>query len=239
MRKLKVISILIISFTIFSCEKKISNLEIEKKIINDLFVEMVDSIHKDPRIYLTFPPNPDIIYDKNGNKIGIDSTEYKIEIVKYNLKEELRKKDTSKLVIGVDEIIYKPNKYEYESVKSYFKTLKLQIDTTNNSNENKIDLEQFNNNNNNNNNNKKFKFKYLSEFPEGSNIINEDGTFKFSGGISFSKITFDLNKQIGILCGSYLCNPRCGIGYLIIIEKKNNKWKIKKIVTIQPVLKKT
>jgi len=47
MRKLKIIFTLIISFTIFSCEKKNSNLEIEKEIINNLFVEMVDSIHKD------------------------------------------------------------------------------------------------------------------------------------------------------------------------------------------------
>ncbi|QKJ64624.1 hypothetical protein [Flavobacterium sp. M31R6] len=222
MGKLEIIFTLIISFTIFSCEKKNSNLEFEKEIINNLFVEMVDSIHKDPRIYLTFPPFPDIIYDQKGNEIGVDSTEYKIEIVKYNHKEELRKKDTTKLVIGVSEKIYKPSKYEYESIQSYFKTLKLQIDTTSNSIENKIDLENFKNNN-------KFRFRYLSEFPEGANNLNNDGTFKFSGGIAFSKIIFDKRKQLGILCGNYLCAPRCGIGYLIIIEKINNKWKIKQI----------
>ena len=66
MRKLKIIFTIIISFAILSCEKKNSSLEIEKEIINNLFVEMVDSIHKDPRIYLTFPPNPDIIYDQKG-----------------------------------------------------------------------------------------------------------------------------------------------------------------------------
>lgn len=218
----KIIFTLIILFTILSCEKKNSSVEIEKEIINNLFVEMVDSIHKDPRIYLTLPPNPDIIYDQKGNKIGVDSTEYKNEIIKYNNEEELRKKDTSKLVIGVSEKIYKPSEYEYKSTESYFKTLKLQIDTTSNSIENKIDLEQFKNNN-------KFRFKYLSEFPDGANILNNDGTFKFSGGIAFSKIFFDSRKQIGILCGNYLCEPRCGIGYLIIIEKINKKWKIKKI----------
>ncbi|WP_339919857.1 hypothetical protein [uncultured Flavobacterium sp.] len=218
----KTIFTLIISFTILSCEKKNSIVDIEKEIITNLFVEMVDSIHKDPRIYLTFPPNPDLIYDQKGNQIGIDSTEYKIEIIKYNSDEELRKKDTSKLVIGVSEKIYKQSEYEYKSIKSYFKTLKLQVDTTSNSIENKIDLEQFKNNN-------KFRFKYLSEFPDGSNILNNDGTFKFSGGIAFSKIIFDKRKQIGILCGNYLCEPRCGIGYLIIIEKTNKKWKIKKI----------
>jgi hypothetical protein len=222
MRKLEITFILIISFTIFSCEKKNSNLEIEKEIINNLFVEMVDSVHKDPRIYLTFPPFPDIIYDEKGNQIGVDSTEYKTEIIKYNHKEELRKKDTSKLVIGVSEKIYKPSKYEYETIQSYFKSLKLQIDTTDNPIENRIDIENFKNNN-------KFRFKFLSEFPEGANILNNDGTFKFSGGIAFSKIIFDERKQIGILCGNYLCEPRCGIGYLIIIEKINNKWKIKKI----------
>lgn len=222
MRKLEITFILIISFTIFSCEKKNSNLEIEKEIINNLFVEIVDSIHKDPRIYLTFPPFPDIIYDEKGNQIGVDSTRYKTEIIKYNHKEELRKKDTSKLVIGVSEKIYKPSKYEYETIQSYFKTLKLQIDTTNNPIETRIDIENFKNNN-------KFRFKYLSEFSEGANILNNDGTFKFSGGIAFSKIIFNERKQIGILCGNYLCEPRCGIGYLIIIEKINNKWKIKKI----------
>ncbi|TDD73623.1 hypothetical protein [Flavobacterium caseinilyticum] len=222
MRKLKIIFTIIISFAILSCEKRNSSLEIEKEIINNLFVEMVDSIHKDPRIYLTFPPNPDIIYDQKGNKIGVDSTEYKIEIIKYNNDEELRKKDTSKLLFGVSEKIYRPSEYEYKSIESYFKTLKLQIDTTSNSTESKIDLEQFKNN-------KKFRFKYLSEFPIGANILNNDGTFKFSGGIAFSKIIFDERKQIGILCGNYLCEPRCGIGYLIIIKKINNKWKIKKI----------
>lgn len=222
MRKLKIIFTLIISFTIFSCKKENPNLKIEKEIINNLFVEMIDSIHKDPRIYLTFPPNPDIIYDQKGNKIGVDSTKYKIEIIKYNNGEELRKKDTSKLLIGVSEKIYKPSEYEYKSIKSYFKKLKVQIDTNSNSVENKIDLAKFKKNN-------KFRFKYLSEFPEGSNIINNDGTFKFSGGIAFSKITFDVRRKIGILCGNYLCKPRCGIGYLIIIEKVNNKWKIKKV----------
>jgi hypothetical protein len=222
MKKLSKILLLIISLALFSCKKKNSNLEIEKEIINNLFVEIVDSIHEDPRIYLTFPPFPDIIYDQKGNKIGVDSTEYKIEIIKYNNLEELRKKDTTKLLIGVNEKIYKPSKYEFESIKSYFKRLKLQIDTTNNPIENKIDVDDFKNNN-------KFRFKYLSEFPEGSNILNDDGTFKFSGGISLSKIIFDTKKQIGILCGNYLCKPKCGIGYLIIIEKINNKWKIKKV----------
>ena len=222
MRKLKFIFTLIISFTIFSCEKKNSQLEIEKEIINNLFVEMVDSIHKDPRIYLTFPPFPDIIYDQKGNKIGVDSTDYKIEIIKYNNHEKLRKNDTSKLVIGVSEKIYKPSEYENKSIELYFKTLKLQIDTTSNPTETKIDLEKFKDN-------KKFRFKHLSEFPEGANILNNNGTFKFSGGIAFSKIIFDKRKQIGILCGNYLCEPRCGIGYLIIIKKINNKWKIKKI----------
>ncbi len=222
MRKLKIIFPLIIFFTIFSCERKNYNLEIEKEIINDLFVEMVDSIHKDPRIYLTMPPFLDNIYDQKGNKIGVDSTRYKIEIIQFNHKEELRKKDTSKLVIGVSDKIYQPSKNEYESIQSYFKTLQLHIDTTRNPIKNRIDIENFKNNN-------KFRFKYLSEFPEGVNIRNNDGTFKFSGGIAFSKIIFDERKQIGILCGNYLCELRCGIGYLIIIEKINNKWKIKKI----------
>ncbi len=80
MKKLEVIFTLIISFTIFSCEKKNSNLEIEKEIINNLFVEMVDSIHKDPRIYLTFPPFPDIIYDQKAMKLGLIQQNTKLKL---------------------------------------------------------------------------------------------------------------------------------------------------------------
>ncbi|MFC5683952.1 hypothetical protein ACYE2N_02325 [Flavobacterium sp. MAHUQ-51] len=204
--------------SLLSCERKTSNLELENTIIDELFVAMVDSIHKDNRIYLNFPPIPERIYDKKGNLINIDSTQYKKEIVTYNAEIEKIKKDTSKLPMTVSKELYFPSEYSLESIKKYFKSNALKIDTTN-TETNTIIIEKFKKN-------PKFNFSYTKkdETPQDRYLRVEPYSI-----VSFSKIIFDESKNTAVLIGSYSCGGKCGLGYLIILHKKDGKWKIKQI----------
>lgn len=53
---------------------------------------MVDYIHKNPKVFLTFPQFPFIRYDKKVNNIEVNSTNYKIQIIKFNNKKKLKSK---------------------------------------------------------------------------------------------------------------------------------------------------
>jgi len=52
---------------------------------------------------------------------------------------------------------------------------------------------------------------------------------KFAGLISISKIHFDSKKQKGLFSVSYMCGGKCGRGYLVYIEKDNEKWVVKNV----------
>ena len=45
---------------------------------------MVDYIHKNPKVFLIFPQFPVIRYDKKVNNIEVNSTNYKIQIIKFH-----------------------------------------------------------------------------------------------------------------------------------------------------------
>jgi len=40
---------------------------------------------------------------------------------------------------------------------------------------------------------------------------------------------FDVRKELGTFEVGYYCGDRCGLGYLVIIEKIDNKWVISKV----------
>jgi hypothetical protein len=87
----------------------------------------------------------------------------------------------------------------------------------------RIDLEKFKS--------KKFIFKKLSELPESVEYQNWIKKYKkFAGAMSFSKIQFDPKKKNGKLIVDYSCGGKCGIDYLVLINKEKDKWLIKKVI---------
>ncbi len=79
-------------------------------------------------------------------------------------------------------------------------------------------------------NNNKYIFKKISELPFDNSYDNWANKYsKFSGVLSFSQIYFDKEMKKGVLNVIYNCNARCSVGYLVYIQKENNKWKVKKV----------
>ncbi len=79
-------------------------------------------------------------------------------------------------------------------------------------------------------NTNKYIFKKTAELPFDNSYENWKNKYpKFSGVLSFSQIYFDKEMQNGILSVTYTCGVSCSVGYLLYIEKVNNKWKVKKV----------
>ena len=81
-------------------------------------------------------------------------------------------------------------------------------------------------------NTSKFIFKHLSEHPRGADLEYTEWKKhheKFAGVMSFSLIKFDDKRENGTLEVSYSCGGKCGLGYLVYITKKGEKWLISKI----------
>ena len=80
----------------------------------------------------------------------------------------------------------------------------------------------------------------LSLIPVNKNIINFDFYDKFGfkeeglyvGMLSLSKVLFNDDYTEGCLSYSFVCGGKCAIDMLLIVEKSDNKWKIKKKITL-------
>lgn len=223
--KLNKISLLIgILIFLSSCEKEKKELEFEEIVMNEIFLDLVDSVFYDMRLMPPMPvpppPPPGIeISDslkkenlKRHQKILADFEKRKVEI----------EKDTSRIVIAVYDTIFTLSQEDYTTLKSNFKDSKLKIDTLKNVFDYKIDLSQFNKS-------KKFIFKYMSEFPDGSKIWKDSYPFYLGGAISLSQIYFDEKKEFGILEGGIIYGRLNGGGFRIFIKKLSEKWVIDKI----------
>ncbi|WP_254560802.1 hypothetical protein [Dyadobacter diqingensis] len=147
--------------------------------MNELFVEMVGRIHKDPSIYLNGPGPEKERQDK----------------------QKLSGKDTPRLVVAVSDLISPPDKMDIPDILNFCKKEGVKVTLPAPSRSYKIKLQLFRDN-------PRYHFRYLSEFPEKGNFVKPDGTFAYDGGIAFSRIQFDKGKQIGILTGTYVCEPQ-------------------------------
>jgi hypothetical protein len=117
---------LIMVFTLFGCEKKITDSQFEQDVLNEIFLKVVDSTYKDKRIYTSFPDMGEDMYDKNGKWIGHNLIGQHKRDIKHNIKIAALKKDTLNLVIAVgkDGLINDKTKLQrYNSRKFIFKHL--------------------------------------------------------------------------------------------------------------------
>lgn len=227
MQKNIIIPSLLILILYSSCENKFSELDFEKKVMTEIFLNLIDSTCVDLRIISNPPPRyGKYLYDKDGNYIGIDSTKFtnkeKLELLEWQKSILEIKMDTSQIIFAFDPII-KPNP---ENVKkdfeSHFWGSKLIEQSTKKNAKFLFDFKKIKLNN-------KFVLKNISEFPKNDQIWRRKYDFIFSGTIYFTTIQFDKDKKYGILDAGFLCGRKCGRGFRIFLNNFNGKWAIEKI----------
>lgn len=216
----RIIAITLLIF-LSSCEKNATELEFEKKVMNEIFIDLVDSIFIDmrtmkiPSLHLEEGISDSLKNEKiNRYRLALDKNEKKrIEI----------KNDTSRIVIAVydtietqsvsaGEELIKHNNIEYLFNS---KTKKIEY---------KIDLSKVGKSD-------KFIFKYYTKFPIGRDIWKTEYPFYLGGIVSFTRIQFDRDRKNGILSAGISYAPLNGVGYVIYIKKnENDKWIIDKII---------
>ncbi|MEA9413512.1 hypothetical protein [Flavobacterium sp. PL02] len=218
------IFIFIILLSFFGCKKKeiekVDELQFEKNVISNIFLEIVDSIYMDRRVMLP-PPSPRIDFKTNKE----DTIGYHAELKKYNLEQDSIKNDKTRILIGVYDDVKKISPQETEMIIKEINLSKYSYDISKETDEFKLDLTQFKNN-------KKFDFQNVDKFPNEKHWdLNDKKSLMPVGTIGITRIQFNKTKTSGILSADASCGGgKCGRGFLIIIKNKSGKWKIAKII---------
>jgi hypothetical protein len=221
MKLSRFIFIILLLLCFFECKKKVvDKLQFEKDVINNVFVEIVDSIYMDRRTILP-PPMPGIDFNKNKK----DTIGYNDELKKYNREQDSIKKDKTKILIGVDDLVEKIGGFDKEQFIENCQKFECIYDKSKEVENFKLDLAFLKKN-------KKFNFQYLSKFPAVNLWDLDDKKSSMPvGAIWISRIQFNKTKIRGLLSATAACGGgKCGRGFLIVIENKSGKWKIKKII---------
>jgi hypothetical protein len=217
----KFIFITLILLSFFGCKKKEDDkFQFEKNVINSLFVEIVDSIYMDRRTILG-PPPPRLDFKTNQE----DTIGYHSQLKKYWREQDSIKKDTTKILLGVADLVEKIGGVDKEQFIENCQKIECIYDKSKEIENFKLDLDSIKNN-------KKFNFKYLSKFPP-VNVwdLNDKRSSMPVGAVGISRIQFNKDKTRGILSAGASCGGgRCGRGFLIIIENKSGKWKIAEVI---------
>ena len=218
----KFIFISLILLSSFGCQKKeVSESNFEKEVLNSVFVEIVDSIYMDRRI-VSPPPMPKIDFKTNKE----DTLGFHKKLKEYWIFRDSIKKDKTRILLGVYDTMTKMSSLEIEIIQKEINLLGYRYDTLKETEEYIFDLKPFKNN-------KKFHFEKASKYShEKFWDLNDVSNSKIPVGTIFlSRIQFDKTKTKGILTAGASCGGgKCGRGFLIIIGKKEEKWKVKKII---------
>ncbi|QGK76161.1 hypothetical protein [Flavobacterium sp. SLB02] len=221
MKLSKVIFIVFILLSLFGCIKeKIDELQFEKDVLNNVFVEIVDSIYMDRRVIL--PPRTLRIEFKTNKE---DTIGFHKELKEYWRDRDSIKNDKTRILIGVYDHVTKISPQENEIIIKEINLSDYTYEISKERDEFTVDLAQFKNN-------KKFDFQYLSKFPP-VNVwdLNDKKSYMPVGALGISRIQFNKTKTRGVLSASASCGGgRCGRGFLIIIENKSGKWKIAEVI---------
>ena len=92
---------LILAFTLFSCEKKITNEQFEQNVWTEIFLKVVDSTYVDYRSYTSIPEMGENMYDKSGKWIGRSLIGQDKRDIERQIKTEAFKNDTLNLIIAI------------------------------------------------------------------------------------------------------------------------------------------
>jgi hypothetical protein len=218
----KFIFITLVLLSSFGCKKKeVSESDFEKDVMNSVFVEIVDSIYMDRRI-ISPPPPPR--FNEKTNKV--DTTGHHKELKEYWHYRDSIKNDKTRILIGVYDTITKISPLETEMIQKEIDLSGYKYDTIKEAEEYTFDLKPFKNN-------KKFHFEKASKYPHEKdwNLNDISNSLIPVGTVFISRIQFDKTKTKGVLTAGASCGGgKCGRGFLIIIENKNGKWKVSKII---------
>ncbi|WP_299438253.1 hypothetical protein [uncultured Aquimarina sp.] len=209
---------ILITLTLFSCNKKQTELEFEQAVLYEIFPQLVDSLHFDIR--LSPPPPPMPIFDENQNLIGTDTTGMAKKQVEYEKRKAELQSDTKTLVIAIIDTTYSLEKKAQNELIKHFDNIEL--DTLNSKSNYKIDIEKLKTNG-------KWKFKPRSNFPTGRRLWKDEYDFHLAGTTWLSNIRFDKTKSFGILESGYGCGGLCGYSVRVFIYKKEGKWFIDEV----------
>lgn len=222
MKLSKVTFIALVLLSSFGCKKKeVSETDFEKQVLNNVFVEIVDSIYMDRRI-ISPPPMPKRDFKTNKE----DTTGYHTELKKFYQHQDSIKNDKTRILLGVYTDVEKISSFETEMIDKQINISSYAYDISKEKDSYKIDLKAFESDN-------KFNFQNTSKYPHEKNWdLNDISNLLFPvGTISLSRILFNKTKTKGILTAGASCGGgKCGRGFLIIIENKTGKWNVKKIV---------
>ena len=220
MKRVIILFILIITS---SCELQKSELEFEKEVFNEIFLELIDSTFYDSRTRqppLTLPPLPEgITISENQKKEN--TKKHKKFLAEFKKRKNKIENDTARIVLAIVDNAFLLDQTNYNTLKKHFENVEFNINTSEKS-EYKFNLSEFKNN-------EKYIFKYHSEFPKGRKIWRTEYPFHFGAVISFSRIYFDKNKKIGVLECGITYGKLNGNGIRIFIKKESGKWRINKI----------
>ncbi|MDL2140990.1 hypothetical protein QQY79_00530 [Flavobacterium tructae] len=225
MKLSKFIFISLVLLSLFGCKKKevekVDELRFEKGVLNNVFVEIVDSIYMDRRI-ITPPPFP-----KRDFKTNIeDTTGYHAELKKFYHHRDSIKNDKTRILLSVYTDVEKISSFETEMIHKQINISSYTYDISKETDNYKIDLRTFESN-------KKFNFQNTSKYPDQKKWdLNDISNVRFPvGTISVSRIQFNKTKTRGILSATASCGGgKCGRGFLIIIENKSRTWKIAEVI---------
>lgn len=222
MKLSKFIFITLILLSSFGCKKKeVSRHEFEKEVLNRVFVEIVDSIYMDRRLMLG-PPPP--MFNSKTNKV--DTTGHSAELKEYLRYKDSIKNDKKRILLGVYEHVGKISSMETETISKEIDLSNFAYDTLKEGEEFKFDLKPFENN-------KKFHFEKTSKYLHEKewNLNDKSNSLIPVGTIFISRIQFNKTKTKGVLAAGASCGGgKCGRGFVVIIENKNGKWKVNKVI---------
>lgn len=225
MKLSKFIFITLILLSVFGCKKKevekVDKLRLEKDVMKNVFVEIVDSIYMDRRI-ISPPPPPR--FNSETNKV--DTTGHHKELKEYWHYRDSIKNDKTRILLGVYTDVEKISSFETEMMHKQINISAYTYDVSEETESYKINLKDFENN-------KRFNFQNISKYPDQDNWnLNDNSNVRFPvGTIGISRIQFNKPKTRGILSAAASCGGgKCGRGFIIIIENKSGKWKIAEVI---------
>jgi len=116
---------------ILGCNSQKNELEFEKEVFNEIFLELIDSTFYDFRTMqppLVLPPLPNgIVISESQKKENIRiHEEYLAEFEKRKIKIE---KDTARIVLAIIDTIFTLDKIEVEKLSEHFENIEFGNDT--------------------------------------------------------------------------------------------------------------
>jgi len=220
MKQLHKITYLLISIIVlFSCNKATEDLDYERKVMSQIFPELLDSIYVG-YLYIMAPPYAEEGY--SGIKKWEDPQKdlaFKADVIK-KFKEEM--KERIEITVVISDTIHEIEKEGQEELIKHFDSIQLPERNIQEQIEYKIDLKE-------QKANEIFKLMSGTDFSRQGKWGRD--TYYIWKEISFSRIQFDKSKRFGVLTCDYICGLMCGHGFTIFIRKVNDNWRVDSIIS--------